>query len=136
MSPSSAVLVDTSVFIDYFRSGSASSEILTDLLMQQRVVISPYVRLELLMGVRKEERAVLNDLLSALPLATLTSKLFDSAEKFIGLVRGHGIAVGLVDYLIALQAAELGVPLLTFDKVMRKVSQLLEVEILGTTNRN
>jgi len=129
MSVNFPILVDTSVFIDYLRKGSASSDILTDLLTQQRVIISPYVRLELLIGVRKEERKVLNDLIVALPLAKLTSKLFDTAEKLIGLVRSHGINLGLIDYLIVLQAGELEVPLFTFDKVMLKVSQLLEVEI-------
>ncbi len=132
MSPShknSIVLVDTSVFIDYFRATTAKSEPLTSLLEESRVILSPFVRMELQMGVRARERKQLGSLLEALPLAQFDMNHFRVAESLMPLVRSSGLSVGLVDYLIAMQALDLQVPLFTLDNVMKKLAGVLEIEI-------
>ena len=126
----SGIVVDTSVFIDFFRSGSKSSALLSSLLDAQRVILSPYVRLELQMGVKKSERKSLGNLLEALPLAILNQSHFALAESLISLVRVAGLNVGLVDYLVTLQALDLQVPIYTLDQEMKKLAKTLEVGII------
>ena len=114
------VLVDTSVFIDFLRRKTGTTSRLSTLLTDRRVLLSPYVRLELLMGVKKSERKELSSLLSALPSAEPGPTFFADAGTLLGLVKDKGINCGLVDYLIALQSLELEVPLFTIDKMLSR----------------
>ena len=58
------VLVDTSVFIDYLRG--STDDTLSVLILNNQVLLSPVVRLELLSGVRKKELSQLERLLNVL----------------------------------------------------------------------
>ena len=125
------VLVDTSVFIDYLCDAGRASTAFAEYLADRRVILSPFVRLEVLSGVRRNERAELASLLDSLPTITSNTALFSLAESFLALLRKRGIVTGLVDYLIALQALSLDVPLFTLDRMMQKTARAVGVECVG-----
>lgn len=131
----SGILVDSSVFIDYLRTSQPKDTGLVKVLAKQRAVLSPYVRLELLMGVRAIERQQLGSLLEALPLAKFEMSHFQAAEGLLGLVRKSGINFGLIDYLIVLQALALQIPLFTHDRVMKQVAKVLQVELFDSRSQ-
>lgn len=58
-------VVDTCVFVDFLRGKSAPK--FEALLRQSSVLLSPYVRLELLQGARREEARLLARLLEGIP---------------------------------------------------------------------
>jgi predicted nucleic acid-binding protein len=120
------ILVDTSVFIAFLRDGSSK---LADLLDQSRVLLSSFVQLELLMGVRASERAELADLLNSIPSTRIESDLFQLARSLLRTVRQRGVNSGLVDYLIVLEALQSNAQLYSFDKTMNKTASLVGVEV-------
>jgi predicted nucleic acid-binding protein len=124
------ILVDTCIFIDFFRDReSPHAHTLMKLMEAQRVALSPFVKLELLQGVRKSERKKLSDLLQALEQAPVTDDLFKTAEVLLPASQGQGLTIGLVDFLIAIQSLALELPLFTCDKTLHKLARKLDVEL-------
>lgn len=123
------VLLDTSVLIDFLKSKSNKNSSIRKILEDDKGVLSPLVKLELLMGVKKEERKDLEYILEGLRPANISLELFKVAEKLIPLVRKEGIQPGLIDYLIVLQALADGYDIATNDKVLSKVCKALGVKV-------
>jgi predicted nucleic acid-binding protein len=116
------VIVDTSVFVDFFR-GKSDPRFVT-LLRSNSALLSPYVRLELLQGVRRAEARMLADLLGGIPQVPHRAELFTVAEKLVARLKGSGVNAGLVDLLIAAQAQILGCPVLSHDTVFGRLLAL------------
>jgi len=113
----SVIIVDTSVWIDYFRgSNTALASTLDGLLDEDRVVLVPPVRLELLLGCRKSQRVRLLRLLEAIPTLPATEGAWKAAERLSLELREDGVTAGVVDLLIAALAFEHAASLWTLDK--------------------
>ena len=120
-------LVDTSVFVDFLRDGAAGR--LEVLLRNNSVLLSGYVRLELMMGVRRDEVDVLERMLGGIPQVPHKEEVFAVAEAFALRMKTKGLNVGLVDLLIAAQARMLGARVMSSDHVFERMAQLGLVEL-------
>jgi len=116
------VIVDTSVFVEFFTGRRVPH--FESSLRNNAALLSPYVRLELLQGVRKNEASELGELLGGIPQVPQRDELFPLAERMIGRLKGTGLTLGVVDLLIAAQAELFGCLILSFDAVFRKLEKL------------
>jgi len=115
------VLVDTSVWVDHFRSGSAA---LADLLNQGLVAVHPFVNGELACG-NLGKRSEILSLLQALPQAEKISD--DEILFYIEKNSLSGKGLGLIDVHL-LASAQLGDPLFwTRDRRLHDVTKKLNL---------
>ncbi len=124
------VLVDTCIFVDFLRTKRHHNEALKNLIAEERVVISPYVKLELLKGVKIDQYKKLNLLLNGFVAPPDNFDILELAEKHIIKARKGGLNFGLIDYFIVLQALKFKLSILSRDKVMLEVARNLGVRIL------
>lgn len=111
------VLVDTSVWVDFFRGReSPAASLLDRLLEEKKVVLCGTVELELLQGARAGEKSMLRDLLTALPYLETERVDFQTAGEFLGDLRSKGFQVPTTDGLIASLCSRHHLSLLTLDK--------------------
>lgn len=120
------VVVDTSVFIDFLRGKPVPS--FERLVSANEVLLSSFVRLELLQGARRSEIKLLSRLLEGLTAIPLAPTLASAAEELLSQIKGSGLNVGIVDLLIAAEAQALDCPLFSFDRVFQKLAAMNLVE--------
>jgi predicted nucleic acid-binding protein len=111
------VLVDTSVWVDFFR-GMESPVVssLNRLLEEKQVVLCGTVELELLQGAKPGERPMLQDLLVALTYVETERADFQRAGELLSGLRAKGFQVPATDGLIAALCFRHRLPILTLDK--------------------
>lgn len=110
------VLVDTSVWIDHFRSGSVG---LDALLSDGQVVCHPFIIGELACGNLKN-RSVILSLLQALPMAECAEE-----AEILQCIEHHrlmGKGLGYIDMHLLMSAILSRIPLWTFDRRLREVA--------------
>lgn len=123
-------MVDTCIFVDFLRSTGSHNKTFKNLIEEERVVISPYVKLELLNGAKIDQFKKLNLLLNGFIPTPGNLDIIQLAEKYIIKARKGGLNFGLIDYFIVLQALELKLSIFSRDKVMLELSKNLGVRIL------
>jgi hypothetical protein len=112
-----SVLVDTSVWVDYFRGGQSEAvAILDNLLEEKKVALCGTVEMELLQGVRPGEKDRLMDLLTALNYIETERADFQMAGEMLAALRAKGIQIPTTDGLIASLCVRHQLSLLTLDK--------------------
>lgn len=116
------VLVDTSVWIEHFRSGAVG---LDRFLQDGRVLCHPFVIGELACGNLKNRQVILS-LLKALPLAVCAED--DEVLHYIEAHRLMGKGLGYVDMHLVLSANLSGVPLWTLDQRLNQTMNGLTVK--------
>lgn len=130
--PSSAarVLVDTNVWIAYFRGERApaqvqpAAEVLHGLIVEDRVVLCGVVEMELYNGLRENERDTLETQLSALEFLETSREAFRRAGTVLGGLRRQGVTIPSPDALIAALCLQHGLTLLENDKHFEQVEGL------------
>jgi predicted nucleic acid-binding protein len=116
------ILVDTSVWIDFLRSGNSELE---NLLNRNRVVMHPMIIGELACGNLKNRQSLFNLWNS---LTTLTQASHKEALYFIEHHQLMGRGIGYVDsHLLASVALATNVRLWTFDKRLAEVASSLNM---------
>lgn len=116
------ILVDTSVWIDYLRTGD---EGLVALLNAGRILAHPFVTGELACGNLRQRTEILN-LLKGLPQAPVASK--EEVLFFIENKAFNGRGIGFIDaYLLASTVISDRSRIWTRDKHLRKVAADLEL---------
>lgn len=124
-----AVMVDTSVWIDYFRGQrGAKTDLLDSLLEADRVVLCGVVEMELLRGVRAHERKRLRDLLTALPYVDTGRLEFTAAGERLCRLREDGVTIPATDALIAAVCKANNLDLLTTDAHFRHFKDVKQVD--------
>jgi predicted nucleic acid-binding protein len=124
------VMVDTSVWIEYFRSGEGEvSEMIDSLIAEDRAAICGVVEMELLHGVKKTERGELEELFSALNYLELSRQDFRMAGELLNAIRSSGSLIPATDALIGSACMKEGIPLLTADKHFEKITGLKLVKL-------
>lgn len=119
---SGLVLVDTSVFVSYLRGDS--DDALSVLILKNRVLLSPVVRLELLAGVRKRELESLEKICNVLrPIEEFASPA--ECEKLLNRARGSGLFGGISDLLIIADALRNRAHLFSYDAQMNLLAKKL-----------
>lgn len=122
------ILIDTSVWIDYFRDGQTSD--MTDYLIDNAdVCINDVIRAELLpMMIQRNERE-LEMLLSSLPCLNVHIDWNELITMQAHNLR-HGInRVGLPDLMIAQNAIQNNVTLFSLDKHFSLMSEIMPIRM-------
>ena len=111
------LLVDSSVWIDYLRSGKLPLADFESNLVRGEIAICGIIMAEILSGVRREREAqALKSRLLALPYLSERKDTFVKAASLYSSLRKSGITVPLSDCIISAVTMENGCKLLTSDK--------------------
>ena len=124
------IVVDTSVWVAALRSRtSTEAETLTTLLDADEVALAIPVRLELLAGASRRDRAPLARALSALPLVYPTDDTWSTIDKWIERATAAGQRFGINDLLIAALASEVGGLVWSLDTDFVRLQKLRFVQL-------
>jgi predicted nucleic acid-binding protein len=125
------VLVDSSVWIDYLRSGnSRESGILDKLIQDDRVCLFEIIRIELLSGTRSEpEYRMLEDRLAGLPWLVMPHGFWSQVARTRFRLARSGFQASIPDVSIAVMARLSGCPLLTADRPLIQIAKLLTIKL-------
>jgi predicted nucleic acid-binding protein len=127
----SAVLVDTSVWIDLFRDRTGRRKAtLRRALRRRAVVLSRFHQLELLQGAKDEEEwELLEDYLASQHYLEMSSAAWIEAARVFVDLRRRGLTVrSPIDCCIAVLAIENDVPLLHRDRDFETIATVRHLE--------
>lgn len=122
------VLVDTNVWINYFKHGTYVKEIRT-LLEQQCLVTNDVVLAELLPIIlhdKKEEIADLLNVLERIPVFVNWDSLIDAQQKC--LKNGYN-NIGLLDLMILQSSLEHSVEIFSVDKHFQAIAKIFKIKL-------
>ncbi len=118
------ILVDTSIWIDFFRKRENIFEQLNQLVEEKRVATVKLVIAELIQGARQEkEIEVIKNLGDVIPILTELSDAWEKAGKLSYDLRKKGKTVGLADCYIAIMAGIHNACLFSLDQHFRTISK-------------
>ena len=126
------ILIDTSVWIAYFRDRNArlSAEV-DEILSNAEVVVPKIVLAELIQGAKTErEVAVLEDFFGAFTIIDQTKETWIKAGKLSYALKRKGKTVNLTDCYIAVIANENSCRLMTLDEHFREIRKSLKLDLL------
>ena len=124
------ILIDTTVWIEYFRTCSKTGDALEALIKEGSVWLCGIVLLEILQGVKTaEEKSKISEILSDLPYIEMSKSLWQSASEISASLRKNGLNIPLSDILIAAIAIRNKSPVFTLDK---HFEQIPDVKIYKT----
>ena len=119
------IVVDTSVWVASLRRGSApEADVLSALLDADEVALAAPVRVELLSGASKADRAKLRRALSALPVLYPSAETWMLIDTWIERAGRRGSWFGLGDVLIGALASEIGALIWSLDADFERMEAL------------
>jgi predicted nucleic acid-binding protein len=119
------IVVDTSVWIDaHRRPGGRCGATLRQLIDADEVALALPVRLELVAGVSRRDRAKLLRGLSSLPVLRPGEETWPLIERWLPLAADRGWRFGVADWLIAALAHEIGALVWSLDDDFDQLSAL------------
>jgi predicted nucleic acid-binding protein len=128
------VLVDTSVWIDYFRGKETQQvSMLDNLLDKDRIIIGDLIITELLQGFRyKRELAAISEVVELLEYRDLVGrKIAEKSAEYFRYLRKKGITVRkTIDVIIGTFCIENGIYLLHDDRDFTPMEKYLELKVI------
>jgi len=126
------VLVDTSVWVDYFRGGSAVlSEKVDRLLEGDDVCVPKIVLAELVQGAKSErEISIIEDFFDAFTIVDQGPETWQKAGKLSRQLKIKGKTIHLLDCYIAVIAQENACAILTLDDHFKEIQRLTPLDLL------
>ncbi|MDK2805469.1 MAG: hypothetical protein PWQ94_633 [Thermoanaerobacterium sp.] len=119
------ILVDTSVWIEYFRNKREIVEIIDDMLLHNRVYITGLIIAELLQGVKTEkERGMLERYIDSIPTVSCDNKDWIGVGKLSFKLRRDGKTIPLSDVLIAYLSIKNNMMIFSFDKHFKMIDDV------------
>ena len=115
------VLADTSTFIDFFRGKKTD---LDHLILENSLILSAIIKLEIFQGIRKTELNRLNRLFDGLHYLIPSSQSYLYAENILKKIKGKGLTLGITDLILCAQAQEADCLIYSSDKVFYHLSEL------------
>jgi predicted nucleic acid-binding protein len=110
------VLVDTSVWIEFFKKGGDTGAALGSLIKTGRVVVAGVVLYEVLQGIKSEkEKRHVTALLSNLDYVEMSQDLWTSAGSLSQTLKGKGFNLPMSDILLAAMALKNNLSVFTLD---------------------
>ncbi|MDR2428217.1 MAG: PIN domain-containing protein [Candidatus Margulisbacteria bacterium] len=134
------VLVDTSVWSAVLRRQiprdyKKTTEILTDLLRDLRVVLIGPIRQELLSGISSPALfQKLKEKLSGLTDFPLDTAVYELAAEYANICRRHGVQGSHTDFLICAAAVQNNWEIFTEDKDFQNYKKYLPLKLFTPTN--
>lgn len=122
----SNILVDTSIWIEYFRPDTATGNLLETLLTENSVVTCGIVLFELMQGVKSDkEKTVVMNALSGLPYLEMNEQLWLKSAELSSSLKKKGLTLPLSDIFIAAIAIEHNLSVFTLDKHFEQIPGVL-----------
>lgn len=119
------IVIDTSVWVDFFRQGQRVVKAVTaDLLDRDLVLMTPFAVLEICAGARSSEQRRLQNLFEALPIVYPTPSTWSLAQNWVQVATAAGQRFGAIDLMIATLAKEHGADIWTLDADFRRMATL------------
>lgn len=110
-------MVDTSVWIEYFKNKEEISSIVDDLIDKDLICVTGPVIAELIQGVKTEkELKLLNMYIDAIPYEPCKNDDWVNAGVISYNLRKKGMTIPLTDMLIAAVSIRCGARIFTFDR--------------------
>jgi len=109
-------IVDTSVWIDFFKGIASIKTFLNNLILKDKVFICGPILLELLQGIKSsEEKESVKEALLSLPYLNITIQEWEDAASLSRELRTKGITLPLTDLLIGQLAKIYNLEVISFD---------------------
>ncbi|PTL35205.1 hypothetical protein CLG94_10905 [Candidatus Methylomirabilis limnetica] len=134
----SDVLVDTSVWLEFFRAkDSPYAKALDQLLEEERVCTSDLIKAEIIPGARTPKQfRELKEYFDALPLATEPASLWEEIMEVQFRLKRAGVnGISIPDLMIAVVARANDKVIFTKDSDFRLIQRALPVELLECPSR-
>lgn len=125
------VLVDSSVWIDYFKSGANSSS-LDFLIDENLIVINDIILAELVPFLKVKNQAKIIDLLGAINKLPLKIDWAEIIQFQVNCLKAGLNGLGIPDLLIAQNAKQSQCQIYSLDKHFRLLSQIIQIDLLET----
>lgn len=122
------VLVDTSVWIDYFRIGTRSAE-LDDLIDENIIVTNDLILSELIPFLKLKHQVKVVKLLSEIKRLPLHIDWDDIIESQLKCLKSGSNGIGIPDLIIAQNAKENHCEVFSLDKHFQMLSQIIKVKL-------
>ncbi len=123
-------LIDSCVWIEYFRSGKGKVFDDIDLLIDNdSIILCGIVELEIYQGLRKKERKTISDLFSLVSYVDTERNDFIQAGESMAELRKKGITIPSTDCLIATICERRNLSLLSIDKHFDHFKKLKRVSL-------
>jgi predicted nucleic acid-binding protein len=131
MAEGNLVLIDSTVWLEAFSPGGASSyrQAVDQLLSEGRAATCEVVIAEVLAGAAEAEQAAVASEIGALPRLAMDG-VGEIAARMALRLRGHGLAIPTTDLLVAATADRHGVALLHRDQHLIRALPVLGVEAM------
>jgi len=122
--PDNRILIDTSIWVDYFRGREIRlADAVDRLLESDRVVTLEIIEAELLRGAKTEKEIdFLKNHFSAIPILEMPSDSWREVGLFSYRLARKGYLPALVDTFIALASINSDIPLFTRDRDFRRIA--------------
>jgi len=119
---SKGVLADTSAWIEFFKTGSATGKKLEALIIKNSVQICGVILFELMQGVKSEpEKSKISDALSNIRYLEMTKSLWQKSADISSSLKKKGLTLPLSDIFIASIAIEHNLSVFTLDKHFEQI---------------
>jgi len=124
------VLVDTSIWIDYFRGGNNSGDL--DFLVDENlIVINDIILAELIPYLKIKKQTNVIKLLQEIDRIPLDIRWDEIIEYQVKCLRGGANGVGIPDLIIAQSARQNNCKVYSLDKHFRLLNQVSKVQLHG-----
>ncbi len=125
------VLVDTSIWIDFFRKKEPTYSRVVKLIDEDRICCIGMVLAELIQGAKsREEIKILKDFTLVFSFLEESRQLWEKAGELSFSLRRSGKQVGLSDCYIAVAANNEKVGILTMDNHFNAITECLDIVLL------
>ncbi|VAX09370.1 hypothetical protein MNBD_GAMMA26-1888 [hydrothermal vent metagenome] len=116
------VIVDTCIWIEFFRSKSEISNRMKELVSHDRVIVTGIILAELLQGVKgKQEKKSIESIFNTMEYLEMTKGVWLETGVVSKKLRALGKTVPLSDISIACLAKQNGYPVFTIDKHFNEI---------------
>jgi len=124
------VLVDTSIWIDYFRGGDNSKDL--DFLIDENLIVTnDLILAELIPYLTTKKQTKVIKLLHEVNRVPLDIHWEEIIELQVKCLKGGANGVGIPDLIIAQNAKQNNCKVYSLDKHFRLLNQVLKVELYG-----